>query len=541
MNRDLFIYNANVITMDPLLPRARSLVVSNGRVLAVGTDEEMHGLATPSALRINANGMTVLPGLQDTHLHLQDSGYYNATMADLTCAKTLDDLKNILRAHARKHPDGWVFGVGWYSGIFSEDNLHGTALDDAASGRPCLIYASDFHSACLNSAACQAVGLVEGVSPPLNGRFVTYADGRPTGMVHEDAVTWVRERMPPLTDSDYSRGVLFGQQHANQNGLTGVIDASVGERHCRVYRKMASEGALTVRVAGCAKVDPGDVPSAEVARLKELRRDSRFGLFTVHSAKFFLDGVFENRTAAMIGGYADEAGGNAPLMFSPEAIRHLFAAFDAERFQIHVHVIGDLAARTALDGLEHALHVNGPWPGRHQLTHLQCVRREDIPRIGGLGCIANIQTLWARHAPSVVDVAVPMVGRHLSDLIYPFRSIIDAGALWTLSSDWAVSTLNPFQIMETAITRQPPGKRDHPVFLPGQRLTRHEALMGYTTNAAVAAWRPDTGRLSPGSAGDVIVVDRDILDCNVYELGQTQVLATFVAGRQVYMSDSIDF
>lgn len=209
----------------------------------------------------------------------------------------------------------------------------------------------------------------------------------------------------------------------------------------------------------------------------------------MHSAKFFLDGVVENRTAAMIAPYAD-TGGNAPLMFDPAQINEMFTAFDAARFQIHVHAIGDLATRAALDGMQAARQANADWPSLHQIAHIQFIDPADIPRFRALGVMANVQPLWARHEASVTDIAVPAVGAERAQFIYAFRSLLDAGAQMALSSDWGVSTLNPFEIIETAVTRQPPHKEgDCTAFLPGQRISRAEAVAGYTTAAAAAAWR----------------------------------------------------
>ncbi len=151
----------------------------------------------------------------------------------------------------------------------------------------------------------------------------------------------------------------------------------------------------------------------------------------------------------MIDDYSDAEGGNAALMFSPNQINDMFTAFDAARFQIHVHAIGDLAVRAALDGMEAARHANAPWPSWHQIAHIQCIDPADVPRFAELGVVANIQPLWARLEPSVSEVALPMVGPERGKWMYAFRSLVDAGAMAALSSDWPVSTLNPFQIMET--------------------------------------------------------------------------------------------
>jgi len=256
----------------------------------------------------------------------------------------------------------------------------------------------------------------------------------------------------------------------------------------------------------------------------------------MHSAKFFLDGVFENRTAAMIEDYSDEQGGNAPVMFEEAHLKTLFKAFDAARFQIHVHVIGDLAARTALDALEIAQRENGAWPSLHQLAHVQLLHPEDIPRFAKLGVVANIQPLWARLEPSVSEVALPMTGPERGRWMYAFKSLLDHGARIVVSSDWGVSTLNPFAIMQTAVTRKPALKGSNvPPFLPEERISVEDVVRGYTINAAASAWRSDaTGSISAGKNADVIILDRDIFAIDPSDLGQTQVLLTLIGGREVH-------
>lgn len=533
---DLIVLNGNIVTMDPLAPRVEALAVRDGRVMALGTDAEIKRLATSSTEIIDAGGRMVLPGFQDTHIHLQDSGQAFAHNANLEAPRTVDEMVAALKAFGDTHAGDWVNGVGWYTGIFTDTNLTREVLDRAVPDRPSFILASDGHNACLNSKACELLGLVKGIEDPFNGHFVRDDKGVPTGMLHEDALDWARERMPELSDEDYADGIRFAQALANRHGITGVLDASVGERHARVYAGMEARGELTVRVRATAKVEPFEATNAALARVSALRAKHRSEMFHIHSAKFFLDGVLENRTGAMISDYSDAIGGNAPLMFSHPQILELFTAFDAARFQIHVHVIGDMAVRAALDGLEAARNANGPWPSLHQLAHVQCIDPDDIKRFHKLGAMANIQALWARHEPSVTDVALPMVGTARGKWMYAFRSLIDAGAGYALSSDWGVSTLNPFEIMETAITRQPPARPStHPIFLPEQRMTREEALKGYTTFAAAAAWRiADTGSLSVGKYADLIVLDRDILTCDAYNIGATQVLLTLLAGREVH-------
>lgn len=539
---EVVVLNGNIVTMDPLVPRVGAMLVRAGRVAAVGSEDAVRSQASNTARVVNARGRLVLPGFQDTHIHLQDSGRDYGLTANLDDARTIEELQTAMRDFAKSHTGSWVNGVGWYTGVFTEHNLNRQVLDICVPDRPCYLLASDGHNAVLNSQACVAVGLTRYTPDPPNGHFVRDADGVPTGMLHEDAIDWVRARMPPTADEDFVEGVRYGQALCNRHGITGVLDASVTERHMRVYSILERARGLTVRVAATAKVMPEEATSEALARVMELRRQYHSDMLKLHSAKFFLDGVLENRTAAMLSDYSDQLGGNAPLMFGPNQLKDLFCAFDAARFQIHVHVIGDGAARAALDALESAMHSNGRWPSLHQLAHVQCLDPEDIPRFRELGVVANIQPLWARNEPSVTDVALPMVGDERGKWMYAFKSLIDSGATYALSSDWGVSTLNPFLIMQTAITRQPPAARiSHPVFLPEQRLTMEECVRGYTVHAAAAAWRSsDTGSLSIGKFGDFFIADRDIFAIDAYEIGDTRVLATFLAGEEVYRSRDFD-
>ena len=534
---DTILVNGDIVTMDPLLPRATALAVRDGKILAIGGDDDITDLKGPLTQVINAGGRMVLPGMQDTHIHLQDSGYQYSAMADLTGAVTHDALLDRLADFAAGHEGEWVLGVAYDTGAFSEANLSRADLDRAVPDRPCHILSADLHSSCLNTAGCTALGLTRDTPDPDNGLFARDARGEPTGMLHESAMEWAHNRMPPVTDDDYVKGIAEAQALCHRNGLTGVIDPRVTERHARVYQRMAAEGSLGLRVGGAGLVLPELSVEDNVAALVAMRDTFSGGLFHLHSAKFFLDGVFENRTAAMIDGYKDAAGGNYPLMFDPDHLNALCVALDALRFQIHMHVIGDYAARAGLDGVEAALRANGAWPSLHQLTHVECVHPADIGRFADLGAVANMQCLWARNAPTVTKVAVPMTGADRSADIYPFGALVDAGATATLSSDWGVSTLNPFKIMEVAMTRQKVGQPDDPPFHPEHRLSREDALKGYTLNAAAAAWRPETGRLSRHTAADLIVIDRDILTCDTYEIGATEVLLTLFAGSEVHRSE----
>jgi predicted amidohydrolase YtcJ len=222
-------------------------------------------------------------------------------------------------------------------------------------------------------------------------------------------------------------------------------------------------------------------------------------------------------------------------MFGQDQTKALMMALDAARFAIHVHVIGDAAARRAIEGLEAARAANGAWPAQHQLAHLQLLDPADYARLQGVAT-ANVQPLWARLEPPYSDPSLAMIGTDRWGDVYAFRKMLDAGADWCLSSDWAVSTLNPFEIIETAITRQR-RKADNPLepFGADQALTVQECVQGYTVNAARASWRDHfTGMLRVGYSADVIMLDRDIFAIPATEISDTRVLLTLFKGREVW-------
>lgn len=527
---DLLLCNARILTMDPARPWAGWLLMRQGRIVALGD-----GPPPPAAQRLDAGGRLVLPGFQDAHCHLLSGGLDLATAAQLYDAADEAELIALIRAHAAARPAaGLVLGSGWQPGVFGDETLTAGVLDRAVSDRPVMVYDSSFHSACLNSCALALAG-VDGLADPPNGHILRDRQGRPTGMLHEAAVTLVAARLPGLTAEDWIAGLKAGQAHANRHGLTGVLDPRVTETELAVYGRAAAEGWLSLRVACAGLVTPEDTPETAVARLTGWRAAHPGPDVHLQSAKMFMDGVFENRSAALLAPYADAPGGNAPCMFGADQTRALMTALDAARLAIHVHVIGDAAARRAIEGLEAARAANGLWPACHQLAHLQLLHPDDAARLPGLAT-ANIQPLWARLEPPFSDPSLAMIGPERQGDVYAFRRMLQAGADWCLSSDWSVSTLNPFEIIETAVTRQK--RRDDaplPPFGPDQALTVMECLAGYTVNAARACWRADhTGMLRPGHSADLIVVDRDFLTGPAEEISATRVLATLFKGQVVW-------
>jgi predicted amidohydrolase YtcJ len=266
--------------------------------------------------------------------------------------------------------------------------------------------------------------------------------------------------------------------------------------------------------------------------------------FRATTVKIMQDGVCENFTAAMLDPYLDGDGNptdhRGPSLVEPEALGSAVTRLDAEGFQVHFHTIGDRAVREALDAVEAALQANGPNDHRHHLSHIQVVHPDDIPRFRTLRVVANAQPLWAVHEGQMDDLTIPFLGEPRWRWQYPFASLVRAGAVLAMGSDWFVSSPDPIEQIHVAVNRKPApdytyGSGTDAVFLPEERLDLPTALAAFTMGSAyVNHLDGESGSVEVGKAADLAVLDRDLFAHPVEEIASARVEQTFVAGRRVY-------
>ena len=252
-----------------------------------------------------------------------------------------------------------------------------------------------------------------------------------------------------------------------------------------------------------------------------------------------VDGVLENYTGALLEPYCDGCGGHTDnrgiLFVGGEELTAAVTRLDAEGFQVHLHAIGDRAVRDALDAVAAARTANGPNDLRHHLAHLQVVQPADVPRFAELGVVANCQTYWAQSEPQMDELTIPFLGAERSAMQYPFASLLRAGATLAMGSDWAVTTANPLEQIEVAVTRVDPGRRgDVPPFLPDERISLTDALTGFTAGSAYVNHDDAGGAVAPGRRADLAVLDTDILADGAPPPADAKVELTLSAGRVVW-------
>jgi predicted amidohydrolase YtcJ len=525
-----------VYTVDGARSWAEAVGVSGGRIVFVGTDAAANAWIGPATRVVELGGRMLLPAFHDSHVH-PVSGGMEALECDLHGLPTTAAVLDAIRAYAAAHPDAkWIRGGGWDLTLFPAGNPTKSELDRVVPNRPALLDASDGHSAWANSKALALAGITRATPDPAHGRIERDASGEPSGALREDAVGLVSRLLPKYTARDHEAGLRKGLEIANGFGLTSLEEASASKADLEAYAALDAAGQLTARVSASITVDTDKV-LGDLPRLKELRAHYRGKRFHADGAKIFADGVLETRTAAVLEPYIGFGSDRGKTNLEPADFRALATALDKEGFQIHIHAIGDRAIRDSLDALEAAEAANGRRDARHHIAHLELIEPEDIPRFRRLGVIANFQPFWANGDQYITELTEPELGPARSRWIYPIASVIAAGGVTAFGSDWSVSSMNPLDGIEVAITHREPEKGPGPAWLASEQIGLPDAIAGYTIRGAyLDHTESETGSIEVGKAADLIVLDKNLFEIAPSEIHTAKVLWTLLDGKEVFRS-----
>jgi len=535
---DTVITGARVWTGNPQQPWASAVAVRGERIIAVGTDAEAMAVSTSTTKVLSLPGRLVLPGLHDAHVHPLGAGRQElgCPVQDL---KTVDAVLAKIKscADATKDRGGFVFGRGWHLALFAQANPHKRVLDAVVSDRPAYFRGEDGHSGWANSKALALAGITAATKNPEHGVIERDADGSPSGTLRESAMDLIEALLPEPTLADDVVALQLAMKHLGENGITSIMDAGVDDKRLAAFAALANAGTLTTRVVACIVVDP-TTPAAAIAEAKALR--ARYAsispLLKVTCTKIYLDGVLEGETAALLAPYHDHPEHKGSLNADVKDLDALVAGLEAADFQVHMHVIGDAAARAALDAYERSQKANGAKDLRPTLAHLQLVDSADHARFKQLGVVVNAQSYWAYPDTYITDINLPQVGQARVDRMYPWGSLARAGAVIVGGSDWPVTTVNPFFAMEVMRTRQDPeATGDVPALNAAEVLDLDTTLRAYTTNAAYLLHQEhETGALVVGAFADLVVVDSDFTTVAASTISQARPVLTMLGGRIVF-------
>ena len=533
---DMIFWHAAVYTVDAVRSWADAVAIRDGRIVYVGSDEGVLKWKGADTRLVDLRGKMLLPGFHDSHVHLVGGGI-ELGECDINGLSTVDKILDALRLYADQHPEKkWLRGGGWPLTL-EDGNPHKSLLDKIVSDRPVILDAFDGHSTWANSMALQIAGITKETPDPPRGRIERDAKtGEPTGTLRESASRLVISKIPPYTPHEYLTGLRRGVELANRLGITSVQEASVTDQHLNAFAELDRANELTVRTVAAMKVDPAK-QMTQIPQFVEWREKYRSKRLRATSAKIFADGVIESRTASVLQPYlgTNERGW---LNFEPEILKPLAAELDRLGFQIHIHAIGDRAIQSSFEALEFAKNQNnqhGNRDTRHHLAHIELFDKADIGRFQKLGVIANFQPLWARPDLYIVKMTEPILGPERSRWLYPIRSVANTGAVIACGSDWSVTSMNPLEAIQIAVTRRDLKEGPGPAWIPEEVVDLPLMLAAYTINGAYVNFQEqETGSIEVGKSADLIVLDRNLFDVPKHEIHQTKVLLTLLEGKPVY-------
>lgn len=538
---DTLIDNVNGITLDEAgkIVRFAGLIMGNdGRVVRLMTTP-----APPPALakkpkkgdpapyrpdyRIDGKGRTMLPGLIDAHGHVMSLGFQALTL-DLAGTTSLAEAQARIAAYAKEHGNRkWIIGRGWNQELWGLGRFPTAAeLDAVVADKPVWLERVDGHAGWANSAAMAEAGVTAKSVSPAGGR-IELAAGKPSGIFVDAAMALVARILPEPLARDRDQALIKAQDALLAFGITGIADMGTSLEDWSSFRRAGDGGWLNIRIFSySAGLDPILVIGGNAPTPWLYGDRLRMG-----GVKLYADGALGSRGAWLKAPYADSANNRGLQFVEDTKLRNIMSRAALDGYQIAVHAIGDAANAQALDAYS---ELQSTYKGdrRWRIEHAQIVDPADIPRFAQLGVIASMQPV---HQTSDRTMAEARLGPGRLKGAYAWKSLLVSSAHLAFGSDTPVESPDPFAGLAAAITREDAKGEPFGGWQPQERVSREEALAGFTTGAAYASFAEGkVGRLAPGLWADFILVDRDPMLATPAELRGTKVLETWVAGRKVF-------
>ncbi len=524
-------FDGKIYTVNPDQVWAEAIYIVDGIIEFVGTTAEAKEMASEDAVLVDLDGKMLMPGIHDVHIHPLEAASENFKFI---LNEQVIDAENfaaeIITANNENSGTGWLLGWGHSLEVLLEaQRAPKEILDDITSERPIGIMEMTSHSLWCNSKALELLGYTSTSPNPTGGIIMKGLDGEPNGILIDNAGERLMELAlspsPQSMENDYFGLTEYALPELAKHGITSISEARTFWKRNQqdTWKKMEADNELTVRANLGLWVYPADEDAAQLAAIKALYSNDPNSLLRINQIKLYADGIVHNTTAAMhddyLVDYFQEATNNGLNYITESRIATYISELESVGFDFHIHALGNRAIHEALNAIEQS----GTSNGRHRLTHVEFVDPIDYSRFAQLNVTADAQVAGSFTNPDHWHENDYLVGTEVTNSIIPIKSLHENNARITLSSDWDVSTLNPFVGMQNAVTRSP------------QNLSLEEVVKAYTINGAYTM-RQETkvGSLEVGKEADFVILDRNIFEIAADEIGKTVVLETYLQGERVY-------
>ena len=534
---DLVFKNGAIYTVDKRTPWAQAIAIQKGRIAFVGQDLDLAPLIGAETVVVDLDGKMLLPGFVDAHAHPSHAMDLVGNISLYGGESPEDYLKEIASFMAANPEREFYRGSGWADTFFPPLGPRKELLDAILPDRPIALISYDGHSMWLNSVTLEKAAINRGTPDPRGGRIEKDPDtGDPTGTLRETAFKLIDAVIPEHTREERKNALVEYQKMAARAGITLAHDAMLDLESTAAYNELAEAGQLTMRFRGSITLEADQDISPQIEVVLSEREDNTHPYFQTQSAKIFVDGVIEGGTAYLLEPYQHQPESRGEPIWGPELLKTTCASLDEKGIQIHLHVIGDGAARITLDALEHAQEKNGKRDSRHSITHLHLVDQQDIPRFRDLDIVGLPQPFWFKVDAYYDELALPYLGQERADRQYPMQSLVESGVVMASSSDFPVTIpFDPLIAIQTGITRTSIDKTENRVLWPEEKSNLEDMIRSFTYNGAYANFlENEVGSLEVGKKADLIVLDRNLIQIPEESISDTQVLLTLVDGIKVY-------
>ncbi len=524
---EVLLKNGTIYTVDSTFSVASGMVYDNGKILETGDWQELQK-KYHARIEIDLKGKYVYPGFIDAHSHFYGYGSF-LRMADLTGAKSFDDVLLRLQNHAEMFPGEWLVGRGWDQNNWPEKVFPTKkSLDELFPDKKVVLIRVDGHAVLANSNVLQIAGVHK--ETRLDGGEVVLKDGEPTGVLLDKGADIIRDLVPELNNEEKRNAILQAQTNCFTVGLTSVCDAGLDADMIDLYHAMHEKGELRMRIY--AMLNPGSENESRYMKNGPFMTD----YLTVRSVKLYADGALGSRGAAMLESYSDDPDNTGIFVISENEMRDVCNRAYAAEFQVNTHAIGDAANRMVLNIYSEFL--DGKNDRRWRIEHAQTIHPDDLSLFGDNSIIPSIQTT---HCTSDMIWARERLNERINNA-YIYKDLLLQNGWLPNGTDFPIEDISPLKTFYSAVFRRNTDGWPEQGFQMENALSREEALRSITIWAAKAEFNEHVkGSLEAGKMADFVVLNNDILNTDEDNVLSTKVLATFVDGELMIKDKSLEW
>jgi predicted amidohydrolase YtcJ len=519
---DTVLYNGRIYTVDNGFSIVEAIAIRDGKIVAIGSSADLLDEFIVTE-KIDLDGKAVFPGFIDAHCHFYGYGT-DLLKCDLYGTKSFDEIIGRMQEYSTTNKFSWELGRGWDQNDWDvKEYPTNEKLDSLFPDKPVFLMRIDGHAALCNSAALKLAGIT--IDSKVTGGEFLQANGKLTGLLIDNAIEAVRNKIPPFSDQLIEESILKAQANCFEVGLTTVDDAGIGKDTIIALHKMQQSGKLKMRIYAMISNDSASIK--HFVKHGPYKNDR----MNVRAIKIYADGALGSRGACMKQEYSDQKGHFGFMLYSEKYMNDLADEALENGFQLCAHAIGDSANKVILNIYKD--HLSPENNKRWRIEHCQVVDENDRKLFATCNIIPSVQPT---HATSDMYWVEERIGKERMPHAYAYKSLKDeALGMMAFGTDFPVEGINPLNTFYAAIYRRDHHDFPEGGFLMGEKIKRKDALRAMTIMAAYANFEEEEkGSLEEGKFADLVILDQDIMKIDEKEILNTKVVATYVNGEKVF-------